>query len=157
MAKVASFTSDMLELVQAAAKAKEPIVLEFASLKQARYFATRMNRLRAAMRNENHWLLSSIEQQSFSVDAERFTVTVRPADYVFSDTIRNALKGLSYETDPLPSAPGRSLSDKIAEVPLPLPGGLAGGGAEIPREKTQEEISKSEDALAKFLGKGKRK
>lgn len=157
MANVASFDSAMLELYRAVGMTKQPVTFPFHSLKEARYFVTRMNKLRAAMRKERHWLTPTAETVSISLNTETFVVTVKTSDAVFTDIIRKALKEINYEADPLPSPPGRSLQDQIEEMPLPLPGRVAGGEAPVPREKTAEEISKSEDALAKFLGKGKRK
>lgn len=154
MANVASFDSAMLELYRAVGTTKQPVSFPFHTLKEARYFVTRMNKLRAAMRKERHWLTPTAEMVSISLNTETFVVTVKTSDAVFSDIIRDALKRINYEADPLPSAPGRSLQDQVTEVQVPPTGGLAGGEAEIPREKTKEEISKSEDALAKFLGKG---
>ena len=89
---VQNYAPEMLELFQHGCKV--PIEIPFATAQQAATFGYRMNRLRMAMRDEEHWLLTSAEGCSVSIDKENKKVTIKPVDMTFVPRIREALARL---------------------------------------------------------------
>lgn len=124
---VANYAPEMLELFQHGHKT--PIEVSFATAGQASNFGYRMNRLRMAMRDEEHWLLPSAEACSIAIDREKKTVTIKPVDISFIPRIREALSRLPEQSKEIQE---QELSHEVAK-------------------KIHEESLSQSDLLKKFL------
>lgn len=88
--KVENFSPDLLRLF--AAGQQRTVRLKFRTRAEGYAFVYRMNKLRQAMRTEQHHMLSIAEGvQVAYVDKEEFIVEVKPSDDRFLDVVREAL------------------------------------------------------------------
>ena len=88
MVAVSSFSSDLLQLYLAAAKAE--VVLELGDRKRAIHLRHRMHALRVAMRRENHAMTTIANGVQLTINFNGDLIAY-PADGSFTDIIREAI------------------------------------------------------------------